>query len=104
VHFACGIAFGEIRHCTAKSAVYRAGMRIEEFIVRHGRTSLEKDGAALAVNGACRNARTSRPTKSYFAFIKKAFCSMTGHEYGWSNDLWERAILGCTRCDKVLGP
>jgi hypothetical protein len=104
VHFASGIAFGEIRYCTAKSAVYRAGMRIEEFIVRHGDASLEKEVAALAVNGAYRNARRSRRTKRCLAFIKKAFCSMAGHEYGWSIDLWERAILGCTRCDKVLGP
>jgi PilZ domain len=104
VHFTCGIAFGEIRHCTAKSAVYRAGMRIEEFIVRHGRTGPEKEGAAPAVNGAYRRARRSRRMKRCCAFIKQVFCSMAGHEYGWSIDLWERAILGCTRCDKVLGP
>jgi hypothetical protein len=104
VHFACGIAFGEIRHCTAKSAVYRAGMRIEEFIVRHGGTALEKEGAALEVKGVYRNARRSRRSKRCLEFVKQAFCSMAGHEYGWSIDLWERAVLGCTRCGKILGP
>jgi hypothetical protein len=104
VHFACGIAFGEIRHCTRKSAVYRAGMRTEEFIVRHAGTGVEKEGRALAVNEAYRNTKRSRRTKKCFAFVKKAFCSIAGHEYGWSIDLWQRAILGCRRCEKVLSP
>jgi hypothetical protein len=104
VHFGCGIAFGEIKHCTAKCAVYRAGMRIEEFIVRHAGTSLEKERAALGVNRAYTNATRSRRTKRCFAFIEQAFCSIAGHEYGWSIDLWDRAILGCRRCEKVLGP
>jgi hypothetical protein len=102
VHFVGGIAFGEIRHCTAQSAVYRAGMRIEEFIVRHKGGRLEKESAALAVKGAYRNARSSRRKKRCLAFVKNAFCSIVGHEYGWSIDLWERAVLGCTRCDEVL--
>jgi hypothetical protein len=104
VHFACGIAFGEIKHCTRKSAVYRAGMRIEEFIVRHAVIGPEEEGAALAVNEAHRNATRSRRRKRRFAFLKRAFCSIAGHEYGWSIDLWERAILGCRRCEKVLSP
>jgi hypothetical protein len=104
VHFACGIAFGEIKHCTAKPAMYRVGMRIEEFIVRHAVIGLEEEGASLAVNEAYRNATRSRRRKRHFAFLKRAFCSISGHEYGWSIDLWERAILGCTRCEKVLGP
>jgi PilZ domain len=104
VHFAFGIAFGEIRHCTAKASVYRAGMRLEEFIIRHGGTGLEKVGASLAVNGAHRNATRFRRTKRCFAFVKQAFCSMAGHQYGWSIDLWERAILGCTRCGEILDP
>ena len=104
VHFACGIAFGEIKHCTAKPAVYRAGMRIEEFIVRHAGIGIEKERAALAVNGAYRNATRSRRRKRCFAFVKQAFCSMAGHQYGWSIDLWERAILSCTRCGGVLSP
>jgi hypothetical protein len=104
VHFACGIAFGTIRHCTVKSEVYRAGMQIEEFIVRHRGTGPKKEGAALAASGAYRNARRSRRKKRCLAFIKQAFCSIAGHEYGWSIDLWERAILGCTRCGKVVSP
>jgi hypothetical protein len=104
VHFACGIAFGEIKHCTAKRAVYRAGMRIQEFIVRHAVIGLEQEGASLAVNEAYRNATRSHRRKRRFAFVKQAFCSLAGHEYGWSIDLWERAILGCKRCKKVLGP
>jgi PilZ domain len=102
VHFASGIAFGEIRHCTAKSRVYRAGMRIEEFIVRHRGTGLDRKDTALAINGVHRNKRRSRRTKRYLAFIKSAFCSIAGHEYGWSIDLWHRAILGCTRCGEAL--
>jgi PilZ domain len=104
VHFACGIAFGEIKHCTAKCAVYRAGMRIDEFIVRHAVTGLEKEGAALTVNEAHRNATHSLREKLRFAFLKRTFCLIAGHEYGWSIDLWERAVLGCKRCEKVLGP
>lgn len=42
VHFVSGIAFGEIRHCTAHKTVYRAGLRIEEFVIR--------DRAAAQVN------------------------------------------------------
>jgi hypothetical protein len=102
VHFASGIAFGEIRHCTAKSAVYRAGMRIEEFVVRHRGSQHDRDDTALAINGVHRNKRRSRRTKRCLAFIKRAFCSMAGHEYGWSIDLWGRAILGCTRCGEAL--
>jgi PilZ domain len=104
VHFACGIAFGEIRHCTAQSRVYRAGMRIEEFIVRHRGNRIDEKRVALVVHGAHRSARRSRRTRRCLAFIKQAFCSMAGHEYGWSMDLWERASLGCTRCGEVLGP
>jgi hypothetical protein len=103
VHFACGVAFGEIKHCTAKRAVYRAGMRIEEFIVRHVATRLEKEAPALAVDETYRNGTRPRPAQRCFAFAKQAFCSIAGHEYGWSIDLWERAILGCKRCEKVLG-
>jgi hypothetical protein len=104
VHFACGIAFGEIKHCTPKAAVYRAGMRIDEFIVRHSATGVEEEGAALAVNEAYRNATRSRRSKRRSAFVKRVFCLLAGHEYGWSIDLWERAVLGCKRCQKVLGP
>jgi hypothetical protein len=103
VHFACGIAFGKIKHCTPKTAVYRAGMRIDEFIVRHSVTGLEK-GAALTVNQAYPNATRSLRGKLRFAFLKRTFCLIAGHEYGWSIDLWERAVLGCKRCEKVLGP
>jgi PilZ domain len=103
VHFACGIAFGEVRHCTVEpSGVYRAGMRIEEFIVRHRNTGGENKAAALAPNGAHRNAKRSRRKKRCLAFIKRTFCSFTGHEYSWSIDLWDRAILGCTRCGEAL--
>ncbi|MFL6354811.1 MAG: PilZ domain-containing protein [Bryobacteraceae bacterium] len=103
VHFACGIAFGEVRHCTvASSGVYRAGMRIEEFIVRHSNTGAENKAAPRTPNGAHRSARHSRRKKRCLAFIKKTFCSVTGHEYSWSIDLWDRAILGCTRCGQAL--
>jgi PilZ domain len=104
VHFACGIAFGEIKHCTAKGAVYRAGLRIEEFIVRHAATGLEMKAGAVAVDETYRKATHSRHTKRCFAFVKQTFCSISGHEYGWSIGLWERAILGCKRCEKVLSP
>jgi PilZ domain len=102
VHFGCGIAFGQIKHCTPKNAVYRAGMRIEEFIVRHGATGVKKE--ALAVDETYRKATHSRHTKRRFSFVRQTFCSIAGHEYGWSIGLWERATLGCKRCEKVLSP
>jgi hypothetical protein len=104
VHFACGIAFGEIRHCTKNSAVYRAGMRIEEFIIRRTGSDLQRERVAIGMKGAYQEARHSHSTKRCFASIKRAFCSMSGHEYGWSSDVWERALLACTRCGEVLGP
>jgi hypothetical protein len=104
VHFACGIAFGEIKHCTAKRSVHRAGMRIQEFIVRRPGTRLENAGTTLTVNEACRNATRFRHSKQRFGFLKRGLCLIAGHEYGWSIDLWERAILGCKRCDTVLSP
>jgi PilZ domain len=104
VHFAYGIAFGEIRHCEAQGPVFRAGIRIEEFIVRRRRNGLEKERAPVALNGAYRNARRSLGTTRCFRLVKKAICTLAGHEYGWCIDLWERAILGCARCGEVLSP
>jgi hypothetical protein len=92
VQFLSGIAFGEIRHCEQVSAVYRAGMRIEEFIVRHPKTSTHTRLTIMRY----------RILTRFLACARRAFCSLIGHEYGWSNDSWQRAVLKCTRCEKVL--
>jgi PilZ domain len=104
VHFVCGIAFGEIRHCSAQDAIYRAGMRIEEFVVRHGSEALAKE----AISPLLRERASSVPSRRLFRLPvelgRRLACSMAGHEYGWFTDLWERAVLRCRRCQKVLSP
>ncbi len=106
VHFACGIAFGDIIHCTAQpGAVYRAGMRIEEFVVRHGSADSEKERvAATAKLASYRTASGPRVIRRLLALTSRVSCSMAGHDYGWFTDLWERAVLRCSRCEKILGP
>ena len=98
VHFLCGIAFGEIRHCSNALAVYRAGMRIDEFVVRRHPATVEM--------GAMIQTRTRRQrfhfSKPFLIIARRVVCSLAGHEYGWFTDVWERAILRCSRCTKVL--
>lgn len=98
VQFVSGIAFGKIKHCAAQKAVYRAGMRIEEFVVRRDRAS-----AQVNVWYSERNFKASLGQRA-LTFARKALCSVTGHKYEWSTDSWERAILRCTSCAKLLSP
>ena len=102
-HLLCGIAFGEIRHCSKTSGVYRAGMRIDEFVVRRQPAKFEM-GAIIQTR--CAHVGTARfcLPKPFLTLARRAVCSLAGHEYGWFTDLWERAILRCSRCTKVLSP
>ncbi|HTU46182.1 MAG TPA: PilZ domain-containing protein [Bryobacteraceae bacterium] len=100
VHFVCGIAFGEIRHCGKISAVYRAGMRIDEFVVRPKFTNFPGDDTRPPRRGRA-GFDLARPL---LAVGRGILCSIAGHEYGWFTDLWERAVLRCSRCEKVLSP
>lgn len=100
VHFVCGIAFGEIRHCGKISAVYRAGMRIDEFVVRSKFTNFPGNDTRPPHRGRARF-DFARPL---LAVGRGMLCSIAGHEYGWFTDLWERAVLRCSRCEKVLSP
>lgn len=100
VQFVAGIVFGEIRHCAEKAGLFRAGMRIEEFIVRPGSAlvtapSSESPRAYPAAQGKVTATRLSM-------LAKRAFCFAMGHEYAWSTDLWGRALLRCSRCQKIL--
>lgn len=98
VHFACGIAFGEIRHCTKTAAVYRAGMQIDEFIVRQDGTIRDRGTA----NKGYESRLPLRVRQRLLGFRKRAFCFVAGHEYGWSTDAWERAVLRCSYCERLL--
>lgn len=98
VHFVAGIAFGEIKHCAPQGTVYRAGMRIEEFVIRRGR------GAAQGNLSYSQRETKAAVGRQVFAFLRKALCSIAGHEYEWSTDSWERAILRCRSCARVLSP
>ena len=103
VHLLCGIAFGEIRHCSKTSAVYRAGMRIDEFVVRPQPAKLEMR-ARIRTRYAHVGRMRFQVSKGVLTLARRAVCSFAGHEYGWFTDLWERAILRCSRCTKVLSP
>jgi PilZ domain len=100
VRFACGIAFGDIRHCSETSGIYRAGMRIEEFVVR--RPGPKEMDAVMR----CRLAAHPVPrwTRYWASLLGQAKCSLVGHEYGWFTDQWDRPILRCSRCARVLSP
>jgi hypothetical protein len=101
VHFLCGIAFGEIRHCSKALAVYRAGMRIDEFVVRRHPATVEM-GAIIQTRRAHSGRMRFHLSKPFLMVARRAVCSLAGHEYGWFTDVWERAILRCSRCTKVL--
>lgn len=98
VHFVSGIAFGEIRHCSPSKGVFRAGMRILEFVIRHDRNITD------SVLWLSRKEPGHRIPKYLMSLAKQAYCSLMGHEYGWFTDNWGRAILRCRRCSRVLSP
>jgi len=102
VQFAAGIAFGEIRHCLPTEGTYRAGMLIEEFVVRHN--SRCSSPSAQSVDDVWPRA-TPQPYRiwrhlNYLAV--RLLCSLVGHDYRWTIDLWERPVLRCTRCERSL--
>lgn len=101
VHFLCGIAFGEIRHCNNTSGVYRAGMRIDEFVVRR-QPAKREISARIQPRWPHTNSIRLHFSKAYLTLARRVVCTLAGHEYGWFTDLWERAILRCSRCTKVL--
>lgn len=96
VHFEYGIAFGEIRHSGEVAGGWRAGMRIDEFIVRKS----AKPKAAVS------NWNSARAPRSGFQrlrlAVKRTTCSLLAHEYGWFTDAWERPVLRWSRCEKIL--
>lgn len=102
VRFAFGIAFGDIRHCSEISGIYRAGMRIEEFVVRRAGPKAEMD-AVLRRRGLAAH-RAPRWARYWASLLGQAKCSLVGHEYGWFTDQWDRPILRCSRCGQVLSP
>jgi hypothetical protein len=102
LHFAYGIAFGDVRHCTPQRSIYRAGMRIEEFVVRRVSGGYQEAGKGPMRQEPRPVKRTRIP--SFAAFVRMVTCSIAGHEYGWFADLWERAVLRCKRCERVLSP
>lgn len=101
VHFACGIAFGEIRHCTENTLVYRAGMRIDEFIVRRD-VPRSRSAAIMHRRWWPPHARRFRITQRLLLLRRLTLCFLVGHGYGWFNDVQGRAVLRCRRCEKVL--
>jgi hypothetical protein len=99
VSFVAGVAFGEVRHCTQAAFPYRAGIRIHEFMVRHSPTTggLEPADSKRSVRAAPR-----RIWNRVTTLALRLCCLLAGHEYGWSVDSWERAVLRCKRCKGTL--
>lgn len=97
VEFIAGTAFGEVRHCTAKALTYRAGIRIDEFVVRNARSSGGSQFQARPNESV-----SHRVTAGLRVFASRAVCSVAGHEYVWCEDAWTRPVLRCTRCHRDL--
>jgi hypothetical protein len=94
VEFMSGTAFGEVRHCKPLALTYRAGMRIDEFVIRKG-TDPGKSQAPQQIridpSGGVRVRR-----------LIELYCLLVGHEYHWCEDAWSRPVLRCTRCYRDL--
>ena len=97
VDFAAGTAFGELRHCSPAALIFRAGMRIDEFVVR--KQPAADPSASGARNRAAASQRVAAVSRS-LAF--RIVCSCVGHDYRWSDDAWSRPVLRCTRCHQDL--
>lgn len=102
VQFVAGIAFGEIRHCVPTEGTYRAGMLIEEFIVRHRSECQSSSTQSLDGPWAHRRPNQHRVFRHLTYLARRLVCSLVGHEYRWTVDLWERPVLRCTRCERAL--
>ncbi len=100
VHFAAGIAFGEIRHCSPSSGGnYRAGMQIHDFIAR------ARDEASAETERRAANPATTPQQKfdsHMWALVNRLRCSLLRHSYRWVADSWDRAVLKCSRCGREL--
>lgn len=100
VHFAAGVAFGEIRHCSPSTGGnYRAGMQILEFIARaHDIASAESERKAAH---SCITPEQNFDNRMWVLF-NRLRCSLSRHSYQWLADSWDRAVLRCTRCGREL--
>ncbi len=98
LHFTSGIAFGEIRHCAAVGPIYTSGMRIEEFVVRHAQVS------AHVKHWSSQSRSQTHLAQGFLTIGRRVLCFFTGHEYGWFTDLWDRPVLRCPRCARILSP
>jgi hypothetical protein len=94
VEFISGTAFGEVRHCNAMELTYRAGIRIDEFVIRK---PIDSEPSTYAV-------RVRRDTWLSMAArrLVKLYCSLADHDYHWCEDAWGRPALRCTRCHRDL--
>ncbi len=97
VEFVSGTAFGEIKHCSSHALTFRAGVRIDEFVVRK-RSSADPPSFAPPTNAAF-SAHIAARSRS---LVLKAICSVAGHKYLWCDDAWERPVLRCGRCHQDL--
>jgi hypothetical protein len=99
VHFDAGVAFGDIRHCSPSGAGFRAGLQISEFIARtRESTSAENERRAAYPHPT--------PERHFDAYIHRLArtlrCALSGHNYRWVADSWDRAVLRCCRCHREL--
>jgi hypothetical protein len=93
VEFISGTVFGEVRHCSAISLVYRAGMRIDEFVIRK-RNESEPSLFAIRARTDTLRGRAKR--------LARIYCSFVGHEYEWWQVPWGHSVLRCARCCRDL--
>jgi hypothetical protein len=100
VHFEAGVAFGEIRHCSPSTkGSFRAGLQISDFIARiRESTSVENERRAAYPEGM--------PERHFDAHMRRLArtlrCAVSGHNYRWVADSWDRAVLKCCRCHREL--
>jgi PilZ domain len=98
VHFDAGVAFGEIRHCSpSRKGGFRAGVQISDFLARVREAESDKERRA-AYPGA-----PERRFDAYVQYLARTLrCAVSGHNYRWVADSWERAALKCGRCQREL--
>lgn len=100
VHFAAGVAFGEIRHCSPSSGGnYRAGIQIHEFIARTRDVASAESERRAAYSGITPEQKFD---SRMWVLFKRLRCSLSQHSYQWVADSWDRAVLKCSRCGREL--
>lgn len=97
VEFAAGTAFGELKHCSPNALTFRAGVRIDEFVVRK-QPSADLLAFPLGTTAGVSDHIAARSR----ALVLRVVCTVRGHEYIWCDDAWERPVLRCTRCRQAL--